>query len=402
MIISVSGLPGSGKSTLISNIISTNASLTQAKIKKEDDFQLIKLFKKVFGATLSEQYNFIRQGKVKTSLLIIPFLVDLLYPLVVYIEYLSFYFWYEILFPQSILITDRYAYDYFVTAKHNLKIFANPLCSLLYNFPRPSIAFYISADPEWALKNRQDRSLNKLNGTAEFLISLHETYMSIVKRHDLIVLGPGLNAKESVKMANFYIALRHRFEKISSVALIGMDGTGKSTVAMSLIANLKSVSLNGKVLHFFHDSLLNKLIVHLPFAGDKMSQKIGKAISKHGNMFWAIGNFIDGLIQIGITRLLHPNSLIVYDRYFYDFLVTFSFYDIPYRELFAKFIPYTDVQVLFVGSPILSRKRKPENSVNNYKILQTLYLNMAREYKINTLAIADFTPQQIVEEIINV
>lgn len=399
MIVSFSGYSGSGKSTLIKRIIDQNIFSSSVKIKREDDFFLINLFQKLFGNSSSIDYNLARQGNLPNPKKNKLFkLIDILYPLGILVEYILFYIWYEVIFPKSIIIMDRYAYDYYVTSFHNLRNPHNFITSLLFNFPRPSIAFYASTDPNRALKCRNG-GLNKLNCNKEFVSQVISTYSTIVKKHKLVVLESDLNEEQTFKKARSYLSLRDKFHNISSISLSGTDGTGKSTVAQYIRESLELVNIHCRVIHFFHDTLLNKLIRLIPGLGDSLPQRIGKAISKQGNILWAVANYLDALLQVFLTRLLYSNCLVIYDRYFYDFLATFNFYQIPFATLFGKIIPKTDMAVLFIGSPRLSVIRKPENTLKNYIKLQSLYSQVADIYKLEIINVSNITPRQIVKRI---
>jgi len=400
MIISFSGCSGSGKSTLIAGLTAKRGLLPHATIKHEDDFFIIRVAKLLFGSSLTTAYNTSRQFRksdINRSKLFR--IVDLIYPVVVISEYALLYFWYEVLAKDSILVTDRYPYDYYVTVTHNHAQQPNLITKALKNFPRPSIGFYLSIPSSLAIARLKTGSLNSRQDVY-FFNKIMATYSEIAKDKGLKEVLTSGRLIVAIKEVSKLLELRMRFAGIKSISLSGTDGTGKSTTATLIKDSLKVINMRSKVLHFYHDTILYKLLKLIPGHGEILSKGIARKISKKGNFVWALVNYLDALVQTFAFRLIYHDQVIIYDRYFYDLMATYRFNQIFNASFFDSFFPAANKSYILLSSPEITFKRKPERSLAEIKEYREIYLNIAENEKLEVINTTSLTPEQVVDRIL--
>jgi hypothetical protein len=189
------------------------------------------------------------------------------------------------------------------------------------------------------------------------------------------------------------------------IALVGCDGVGKSTVLKALKESDVPLFTKIEVKHSRPGLLpeLNKLKVDYSRT-KKLSDKSFQPRRTAGNFKWlrVIYYYIDYLVGYFLLDrvTLSRQSILVYDRYFLDFLVDPVRYGIKDNKglsLFYKYLPKPDRTILLWETPEKIYSRKQELTLqeirNQLKTLEGLYSIGLIDVKIKT----DQTPKQLSE-----
>lgn len=203
--------------------------------------------------------------------------------------------------------------------------------------------------------------------------------------------------------------------KLLIVSFSGNDGTGKSTLARELCLWLSEKGINTEYHRFFEYFLLKYLFRLIPSKVVNKSRIKLKGINTYPNFFYRLWSFIvlfESLIAIFYYKNFKKNKIIVFDRFFYDYLVSFELlgYKNKMLDFLANLIPSPDfLFILDVDVDIAKERKKDDESFNakNFSLLREKYLNKARELNtapINTSAPKDLVFNQIwskIEEKVN-
>lgn len=201
MLISFSGNNGSGKTHL--SIFLRN-KLKESKIDviyiKEFKYFIIDRIKKILGKNTQRMQKEIIKKRNKN-------IVAILLPYIVWVDYFIFFNYLKVFKRNSVIIVDRYAFDYLNTWEE-LNV-SNKLVKFLYNIlPKSDIAFYIDVDPEVAFKrfiNREKRKLSrrpKHNLSIDFYKRNRNIYKRILKDKKY----KKINGNESLKNCEAKVA----------------------------------------------------------------------------------------------------------------------------------------------------------------------------------------------------
>lgn len=161
------------------------------------------------------------------------------------------------------------------------------------------------------------------------------------------------------------------------VCLMGMDGSGKSTVIAGLDEWLRSKGVKTQLRHT-HDYSV-KTLHKVNAVGNE------RIIRKFPFLFylWPVVAFFDHFVTY--RRSFSGRScLILTDRYFYDKYVRFRFWRIAFPGLFYLykwFIPRPMLTVLLDVPTAVAVERKGEYSSEDYDIFRREYLRFANRMK---------------------
>lgn len=413
MIISFSGTSGSGKSTIIAEIKKSGVfSGKKVIVKEEDSFVSIKLLKSIMGDNIFSKYK--EEKFFKRSYNDIPYrffsaLSYFFYPLVVYIEFLIDYIKFQLLFKNTILITDRYIYDYEVSFKNVFGI-NNRVVKWFYNHPpKPYLSFLIEVDITTALKRNKNNIPGKITASRLFHENILSHYRKIAKQHNLLVIDSNNSLKDAVKHISAHIINKGKLLNAGNIAICGLDGTGKTTTANMLAKYATSLSIKSTVVHFYHENLLFKLLLLLGFLRideprdlqyRKRREHSARERLKTTPFILAFLRFFDSYMQHLFSQLVNRGKLVIFDRYFYDYLVSFEYLNIRWRSFFSKFIPPSEHKFLLESLPLTSYERKPESVKEFFVECHQIYLNMAKEQGITIIKTDNKNPDYVMKELI--
>jgi len=414
MIISFSGTTGSGKSAIIGEIkkseIFRNKKVT---VRREDDFATIKLLKYVLGDNMFSKYKdekFFKRKYNDIFYRLFSALSYIFYPIVVFIEFLIEFIRYELIFKKTILIGDRYFYDYAVTFKNIVGI-DNSFVRWLYNkTPRPYLSFLIDVDlPTAAVVRNKNNIPGKITTNKSFHKNTLAQYRKIAKKHNILVINNSGKLKDTVENINAHIRNKQKLLNAKKIAICGMDGAGKTTIANMLAKYANSLSIKCTVVHFYHVNLLFKLFRLIGFYKTdepddimyrKRRERSVRERLKTTPFILAFLRFLDSYVQYLFSIFMNRGKLIIFDRYFYDYLVSFEYLNIRWRTFFSKLIPPVKYTFLFESTPMTSYIRKPESVKEFYTESHDIYLTFAQKQNIRIIKTDTKNPDEILQELI--
>lgn len=399
MIIAFTGTSGSGKTTVIDRLKKWDF-LKRKKLvaKNEDDFLTFKVIKFFLGDKLFTKYKegkFFNQKEASVGSRLFSFLVYWFYPLVIYFEFLWLHLVYSMIFKNRVLLSDRYIYDYIVTFKEVLNIYNPVVKILLENFPKPHLCFYLKISKKVAF----ERNKNSIEGKITALPSHHEKvvgeYDRLALKHKLLTVSGESNVQHEAEEVKHYIYAKSKLSVVRSISISGIDGAGKTTACKSLNELANNVGIPSKVVHFYHVSIWHKL-----FKNPGCSQTKAK-IQANRSFLWALLTFIDSYMQYFYFRTKNATSLVIFDRYFYDYSVSFEYRKVPHHEFFNKLIIRFGKSIVLLIDPVEARKRTPDDlPIEYFNNTHALYAEMAREQKLSVIQVNEKKPGEIVEGII--
>lgn len=395
MIIALCGTSAAGKSFLIKNL--RKSELFSGKsvfIKKEDQFFLSDFLKRLGFRGLVSEYKDTVFFKKKPSMRqrIFSWFVPFVYPTIIYLEFLSDFVYYEVLFKDKILIRDRYIYDYIVTLKDVLGTYNRATAYFFERFFRPSLLFFLSINLETAIRRNKNNVKGKITASQDFHKRVINSYDSLAKRYDALLIDTNKSPDNSLREIEKHIKIRENLSMYKSFAIIGPDGSGKTTLIKLFSSYLKKLNLEYNIIHFYHENIVYKILKKFGYDDTesvpasvvyKRSRVHALKKRERGTPFLlALFRFTDSLIQYYSAVFLNRKSLIIFDRFFYDYLVSFEFLNVSKREIFKSWIPRVNKVFLLIADPAIAYKRKPENDLESFAETSGIYKKIARDYKI--------------------
>jgi thymidylate kinase len=160
------------------------------------------------------------------------------------------------------------------------------------------------------------------------------------------------------------------------LCLIGPDGSGKSSVSLQLIESLSDI-FEKKYYYHGHFGILPELKTFCPLWLAKSGEVKALASSTESK---PPNRFITSILMVyyaidyvfGYARILQSRGegkLIIFDRYFYDYIIQPSPFGINswlFRVL-VRLIPTPDIVIYLYAPPELVHNRKPELTVKEIK-----------------------------------
>ncbi len=402
MIFAFIGNDGSGKTTIIKQVFEKYRDNGYDCIYVEEfDYFILGYIKKLMNShKLNKTQEQIKdKSKITFTKRILPYLVliDL------YLEY----YYFKIFNQKTIILRDRYAYDFLMTWQEQ-NISNNILNHLYSSFPKPDLLFYINVSPLNAYNRR-----NKQNSQArsiEFYKTKTLLYQEALKDHSKIVINNNGSLNKSLLEVTSYINLKLKLSQLKSIAISGLDGSGKSTTIEDLNQLLYKLNIKHKKVHLYYQYLLLKLFKLVKGSANKSTKEIYaksiahevKSVKSSKSKLWGWYVLIDTYIQYIFLRLFFPNHLIIFDRFFHDYIVSFNYLGVNINPVtLNKLFPNADRHFLQIADYKVLHKRKPEHTLNFFKKCYTDYMNLA---KVNNLTILNSTNKNrdlIMKDLVN-
>ena len=160
------------------------------------------------------------------------------------------------------------------------------------------------------------------------------------------------------------------------LCVIGPDGSGKSTISSLLIESMSDIFENACYYHGRY-GLLPELKKFCPWWQQKVGEATKSDLSIESKLqsrviisllmfYYAIDNMF---FYARVLRRRSIAELIIFDRYFYDYIIAPSPFEIDswlFRVL-ARLIPTPDIVIYLHASPEVIHNRKPELTVQEIK-----------------------------------
>jgi len=412
MILAFSGPSGSGKSTLIESLPFEELFPGQ-KIHffEEDTFFLLKLIKGIAGSGsfLGFKSQTIHQEKQARG--IRHYLMRLFYPLIIYTEFLIKFLYFEILFPKKVAVMDRYVYDYWVTLRCNLQILG-PINDFLFSrFPRPYLSIYIKVGLE-ELTERNKNPESPRVSDSKFQEDVLAAYTEISERTNMLEVENVGSLETAVGNITRHIRNKSTLSKVKEIVIIGLDGSGKSTLCENLSEYLRKLNIQNFVAHFYHDPVLYKILKRAGYYERKLGHLSEEEIMERGrqhnikarksgrSFFWAALHFVDSWFQYLFFKLIGGGRVIIFDRFFYDFLGSFKYLRVPRQEVFERLIPGVENAFFLSCPPEICFERKPENTKEFFEENHKFYVEIADKYDLEVIDSMQGSPQEVLTDLI--
>ena len=189
---------------------------------------------------------------------------------------------------------------------------------------------------------------------------------------------------------------------VKTIAFLGSDGSGKSTVIDTL---LESDKLNYNKIEYFH----LKPIVKSSSSGetvvdDPHAKPVYSAVKSYMKLLFFIYQYNKGWIK-NINPLKSDNTLVIFDRYYDDLLVDYRRYryggSMAIAKFARKFIPKPELYFILVTDADIIYKRKQEVEFSELERQIEGYSSLA-DNKRYFLIDVNRTPSEIVKEIVNI
>ena len=413
MIISFSGSSGAGKSTIIAQILKSGIFKDKkVTVREEDSFVIIKLLKHVLGENIFSRYKeewYFKKRYNDFFYKVFSVFSYIFYPVVVYLAFLVVYIKYGILFKKTVLIIDKFIYDHEVNFKTLIGV-NNKFVDWLYNhFPRPYLSFLIDINLTNAVLIRNKHNIpGKITANKSFHKNVLTHFLKIAKKHNILLIDNNGDLKDTIKNINRHIINKEKFLNAKRIAICGLDGAGKTTIANMLAKYADSLNIKCKIVHFIHNNLLYKLLLsvgYYRFDGPKnllfkmKREHSAREMVKKTPFIMAFLRFFDSYVQYLFYTIVDRNKLIIFDRYFYDYLVSFEYLNIKNRSFFSKLIPDIENKFLLQSQPMTYYRRKPERVKAFFIECHNIYLKVAKKQNIKVIDTEKKDPDSAFQEI---
>lgn len=403
MIIALVGPSGSGKSTIINYLQKCELLKTRnVVIRKEDDFFIIKLLKLILGDKPFSDYKqekFFDKKSQSLKSKIFSQGVYWFYPLAIYCEFIWIYILYSIIWKNRILLSDRYIYDYLITFEEMLGIRSYFVRLLITHFPKPYLSFYLKISKKTSLSRNKDNIEGKITSRSNLHDNVLRGYNGIVSKLRIMVISSEQALLDTQNEIGYYIHAKEKLSKIKSLSISGIDGSGKSTICKNLGSLCEQLGISFHTINLYHRPILYKLLSNLEVKYNKSTS--GLKIQSKRSFFWALSTFIDSYIQFLFVRIINLNSLVIFDRYFYDYLVSFEYRKVVHFEVFKNLIPKVNRSFVLTIKPEKAYSRATDGLAKKYfQDLHDLYTKITDEQDLILIHVDDKSPKEVLGEIL--
>lgn len=199
------------------------------------------------------------------------------------------------------------------------------------------------------------------------------------------------------------------------LCLVGPDGSGKSSIARSLLSNWASLFQAVRIYHGHFrilpplKSYYNKIarIFGLKKMKEPTSVEAARSLNSRPlnvmraliTVFYYAFEYLLG--HLTILRGKTQRELIIFDRYFYDYMTSPRFKRVPrfFLNLISKIIPKPDLIIYFEADPDVIHKRKPELSYETLLNLQKGYRRIIDTLPNSYVCRSDIPFEQTLENV---
>lgn len=402
MIVSISGVDGSGKTTLVESI---RASLLEEG-EKVFVFHEFKYLLPGFLIRSAGKGTLFKVNASPPSSRRSGFITRMI-PYAVWVDLLFQHFYFRLFKRNVIVLRDRQAFDHLMTWKE--LGFSNWFVEALYRLlPRPDVAFFLDVDASEAYE-RRSRQAGKMAKPRDFYVMKVELYRRYWDNRRMIRIDGDTKSDEALDTSLRFVHLRKKFLRFRTIALSGIDGSGKSTTIHELSSLLRKMNIPVRILHFYFSYIpikLVKLLVRGSGEDEKKRMKESveneqKVAARGKSRLWIWYVIGDALVQYWFVRIFFFRRLLVLDRYFDDFLVSFDFIGVPYdRDRLVSFFPRADRHFLQLADPEILYRRKPEHSLGFFKTCRNSYLDLARQNGWKVLDSSRKNETEVMDELL--
>jgi len=195
-------------------------------------------------------------------------------------------------------------------------------------------------------------------------------------KYQMIKKKPGFNANLLLDYMRYNL---FRYQKLNlnkiHIALVGLDGSGKTAVSENLAGKIK----HGIFVQYMGWTRFKNPIVQFyrrikyrsgKSAADNNQHSVSNQISKV-SILQAMVYYFELYTRYLLVFMRKNCCIIVYDRYFYDWLIRIN--NKFLKSVFKCITPTPDLIIFLTAPADILYSRKKEVSLHNLKILSSLY-----------------------------
>jgi len=377
---------GSGKTTLAKKI--TNVKKKSIYIEEFEYFFIWKILKRFFKKSTHSIQN---QIKIKQKTIFTK-----ITPYIVFIDLFLEYCFYKIFFSKKIIIRDRTPFDFLMSWKE-LKV-SNKFLDIIYIWLSNKYQnFFIDTDPVVCFERRKLQNWKqKLPNFYEEKYTLYKDNIDYVNYNNIC---NNWNFDKTIKTITNHINILEKIKKYNTIAISGIDGSGKTTTIQNLSKILKSYNIKHTTIHFYYNYSILKIIKKIKqvfwFYKTKTLEELysnsikneKKSKKNWKNFLWKYFVIFDATLQYFFIKVFSINKLIIFDRFFYDYKISWKFLWISFNEkLFDKLLPSPNIWFLLFAPPDILYDRKPEHTKDFF---EECYREYQKVIKQNNLIAID-------------
>lgn len=377
MYITISGVDNSGKTT-IAKALSDYFQLQGKKVvyKPEFDFFFTKV---LLFFTKSSNVSALKNSVIiKGEKTFFSQVLYFLYFILVYLHFLCERLLYCTFWRKKILIRERYIYDFWVSVANNT--WYKFYLFLAKIFPSSWYNFFLNVPLETILQRSYLRSFRFSN---EHYQKLLKSYLYFQNEYI------NLHAENTIDAIVHEILLVCKLKTIKNIAISGIDGAWKSTTIENLQKKFSQYHISIYSLHFYYNFLVFKVMRLFKkkkqdtwdiYERSKQHEKKSKNTQK--SLIWKFLVLFDAYVQYLFSLLFWLNKLKIYDRFFLDFEVSWSFLWLRYNKKIFNFFPKLNNYFILVADPEILYQRKPEHTLDFFIQCHKLYTDLSKIHNV--------------------
>lgn len=404
MIVAFIGNDGCGKTTISKKF---NYFLAEKGYKvsmiSEFDYFVLRIFKKIFPALFKKAKEDIEFDNKRN-------LIKKMMPYFIWFDLLAEYYYRNIFQYKTIVIKDRYAYDFLLTWRE--QNISNRVIEFLYrNLPRPDLLFFIFVDPSIAYERRIKQKGHNFTKSSDFYRKKTEEYLGLCKSNKVVIeINNNAEIARSVSEVIWYLETKIKFTGIRSIAISGLDGAGKTTTVALLKDFLYKINVEYIDVHFYYDYIIVKLFkrfINLKQTTKEVKYKNSiknekKAIKKGKSRFWTWLVITDAMIQYLYFKITSFNKLVIFDRFFQDYIISFHYINASYdQDRLLQLFPKVNRHFLQTAEYEVLHQRKPEHTISFFKFCFDEYQELSKRERLIILDSSKDNPNEILKKLIN-
>lgn len=401
MIIALSGNDGSGKSTVAQSLMNNKLLKGQKIHAQEFNGVLISALKKI-----AKPKNTASSDEISPH-------ASSLMPYLVWLDLNLTSIYHRIFHRSKTVIIERGPIDYLATWKE-LGNASKVIEKLYSNFTlMPHLTVYLRVSPDTAMRRRAQQKDGRKPKSKKFYQIKYEIYEHLSALFNPVVVDNNTQLRAVVSEIINTINLRNRFSKLRKIAISGLDGAGKSTTTSELSSYLTKLNVRHASKHFYYEYVLLKPLKLLKGRSSKTAsgeeeQDYSKSIAKEEkhlasgkSKFWVVFVLADAGVQYAFSRIFAFRRLIIYDRFFPDYLISFDFLNVKYdKEKLLKIFPNPDRYYLQIADYKVLYDRKPEHSLEFFRQCYEKYGELAKDTGMIKLDSTNRDKKQILNDLL--
>lgn len=268
-------------------------------------------------------------------------------------------------------------------------------------FLRPSLLFLIDINADISLERNKVPLPGSKTAQKVFHENVRKEYLALAKKKNAIVIGNDASFHTSIDEIVASIQNWKALNAVKRIALCGLDGSGKTTLADTLCDYARTLNIPCKVVHFYQEPILLKLMWRMGFwkAGPP-SKLVGPKNTRRKPFLWAFLHFADSMIQYFYFTFRYPKRLIIFDRFFHDFFVSFDYFNVRWRGVFEYFLPRLDRTFFIHTDPKEAYIRKPENIKEFFEFGHRKYQELVPRFNMVEVKTGTKSPFVLRDEVI--